>query len=161
MYYVNPNKNVTLTPPTLSVKRGYQLAQSAWSQRIENVQFTQDTTIEAQYEMIAVQTGSAMVNLSSADFPLAASFISNKDQLPEGIVISWVEQPSIDKSFVGQKDFKLQIHDDNGNKIGEYPVQITFQDDIKPELQGSDFYFFKNKPIPQIQLAGSDNIGVV
>lgn len=68
------------------------------------------------------------------------------------------QAPSVNPASLADQNAKVIVTYTDGS-IDEVDVVIKFRDDIKPEVQGQNLYFFA-KEINPVAITSSDNIGV-
>ncbi len=84
-FWVHPDKNITLTAPTVTAKTGYTFAN--WDKNISG-NFAQNTTINAVYAATIPTAENKVVKLSE-NIPAIEDFVTNKTNLPDGATFAW------------------------------------------------------------------------
>gem|GEM_PF-4322437 len=118
IYWVNPEKSVTLTAPTVTANAGWvqKTGEEAWDKPLTG-KFATATDITAQYQendSHKYEPKGQNIRVKKGDNPKAEDGISNKDKLPESTKYDWKKQP--DTSTDNTKDATVVVTYPDGSK---------------------------------------------
>lgn len=157
-FWVNPDKNITLTAPTVTAKTGYTFA--SWDKNISG-NFLQNTTINAVYTTTIPTVENKVIKLSE-NIPAVDEFITNKTNLPNGATFAWEWWEPVKNINSLEKISKNIVARYQDGSVYTFPVEITFIDDIVPTIDDiSNISAVAWENINEIGLITADNIAVV
>lgn len=138
IYWVNPEKEVTVPAPTVTPNAGYtqKSGADAWDHAL-TATFAEATTITAQYNTTTpgkddkdkYDPEGQDITVEKDETPKAEDGIKNKDDLPDDTKYNWKETP--DTSKPGETKGTIVVTYPDGTK-DEVEVKITIKDKYVP-----------------------------